>query len=335
MPQVPLGLASQPQNNMMPDPRQQALPAYQPPIAMPVGGPTQGFNPITPITGSSPSPGPYNINPAPQPGQGPFGTVPGPVGLPDPYSDLSRALPILPGLNSQVGNNLINQLQGRLSPETQQAIQDASARFGVGSGMPGSGLMRSRTARDLGLSTEALQQQGMQNYNQTIPTISRTQTVDPNTQIGLAQWNAINRSAPDPTQAAAYAKQLFDEYLAAMRGPGGGRQGGGGPAGGTMAPQTTGGYTGPRGFGFNDLAPGSGGTGDGYTGDPLDYMFGTDPGTIEDLGNWWEQGQGVQPLLSDPTSGTFDPGSLDYGNYGGDYSSDPFSDQSFYDLGGF
>lgn len=289
----------------------QALPGFNPQQALP------GSQTVTP--GGSAG---YNINPAPQPGQGPFGTVPGPVGLPDPYSDLSRALPILPGLNSQVGNNLINQLQGRLSPETQQAIQDASARFGVGSGMPGSGLMRYRTARDLGLSTEALQQQGMQNYNQTIPTISRTQTVDPNTQIGLAQWNAINRSAPDPTQAAAYAKQLFDEYLNAMRGPGGGRQGGGGPSGGTMAPPSTGGYTGPRGFGFNDLAPGSGG-GDGYSGDPLDYMFGFDPeaqdwlqGTDPYAEMQGPQQMGVQPLFEDPTLGTFDPGSLDYGSYG-------------------
>lgn len=294
-----------------------------PPVPILGGGASQ------PLPVSSPG---YNVNPAPQPGQGPFGTVPGPVGLPDPYGDLSRVMPGLPGLNNQVGSNLLNQLQGRLSPETVAAIQDAGSRWGISSGMPGSGLANNRMARNLGLSVEGLQNQGLQNYNQTIPTISRTQTVDPGTQIGLAQWNAINRAAPDPTQAAAYAKQLFDQYLAAMRGPGGGRQGGGGPAGGTIQTPSPG-PTGPRGFGFNDMAPGSGGGDAGYTGDPLDYMFGTDQGTIQDLGNWWEQGQGVQPLLNDPTSGTFDPGSLDYGDYGG--GSDPFSDQSFYDLGGF
>src|SRR5258708_39525689 len=32
---------------------------------------------------------PFNINPAPQQGSGTFGAVPGPIGMPNPYGDLS------------------------------------------------------------------------------------------------------------------------------------------------------------------------------------------------------------------------------------------------------
>lgn len=263
------------------------------------------------------APGQFNINPAPQPGQGPFGTVPGPVGLPNPAGDLNTAIGGgLPGLNNQLSQNILGQLQGRLSPETLAQIQDFGATRGQASGMPGSGLGRNRTLRDLGLTTQQVQQQGISNYNQTIPTISRTQTVDPSQQIQLAQWNAINRAAPDPGQAAAYAKTLFDQYLAKMRGPGGGTGGGGygAPQGGTVAP-TGGGYSGPVGFGFNDLAPGSGGG--GYAYDPLDEVFGTDPGTIADLGNWWEQ-----PVASDTTSSYDQP--IDYAS--SDTGYDPMAD---------
>lgn len=91
-----------------------------------------------------------------------------------PYSDLASAYPNLSGATSQVASNIARRLRGQLSPETQNAIQDASARFGITSGMPGSGLQNFRTARDLGRATEDLQRAGEQDFLQTLGAYSGT-----------------------------------------------------------------------------------------------------------------------------------------------------------------
>ena len=153
---------------------------------------------------------------------GPFGSIPKDVPMPNPFGDLSKIYPGLGAANAAAGANIASQMAGQLSPATQAAIQDASAQFGVSSGMPGSGLQRSRTVRDLGLSTEAIQDQGLKNYLAALGVISNTQTVNPALQTEINTQNTLNRSAPDPTAAAAYSKTLFDQYLANMRGPGGG-----------------------------------------------------------------------------------------------------------------
>lgn len=207
------------------------------------------------------------INPAPQPGQGPFGKVPGPVALPDPAGDLNKALGgNLGALNSGASSSILSKLRGQLSPETQNMIQDASARFGIMSGMPGAGLQRARTARDLGRTSEDLQSQGVAELNPFLANTAHTQTVSPETQIGLAEQNALNAAAPDPSQAAAYAQQLFNQYLAMMASRGGGRSYAG-PAGGTGSFPMQGGGGGGAGWGMpaqmpqQSTAPSFGGTG--------------------------------------------------------------------------
>lgn len=172
------------------------------------------------------------INPAPQPGSGAFGAVPGPIGLPNPAGDLAAQFPNLAGANRSVSGDIMSELGGQLSPGTQNMLQDLGAAWSIGSGMPGSQFGRYRTARDLGLMSEQLSQQGLRDYASLIPTISRTQTVSPELQTEIATQNAINRAAPDPTQAASYAKQLFDQYLSALRGPAGGTGRGGFTIGG-------------------------------------------------------------------------------------------------------
>lgn len=232
----------------------------------------------------------YPLNPGPTGGVGAFGAVPGAVGLPNPYKDLGGVVPGLPGLNAGASGVIGNELGGILSPQTQMAMQDLEARMAQQSGMPGTNMRAgtlggNRSARDLGLTIEQLQRQGLQDYNATIPTISRTQTVDPSQQIGLAQWNAINRSAPDPTLAANYSKYLFDQYLAQMRGPGRGTSGGGGPAGGTGYAPTPSAPSGPSAFGSRYGSP----TGSGQPYDPLNDVFGTDPTSLGEMGDWWNQ----------------------------------------------
>src|SRR6266566_795709 len=66
----------------------------------------------TPAPG--PSPG-YSPNPAPQAGvPNPFGAVPGPVGLPNRFGDLSQVFPNLPATNQQVSGVLNQQLAGQV-----------------------------------------------------------------------------------------------------------------------------------------------------------------------------------------------------------------------------
>lgn len=149
-----------------------------------------------------------------------FGSRVGQIATPNPYSDLSAIYPNLGGTNAAVSSAISTKLAGQLSPETLAGIQDDAARYGVSSGMPGLtpdsmashyGLYRGALAR------ENLTQQGVQDYNATIPTISSTQTVRPETQFAIGEQNAVNAAAPDPAAASSYAQQLFYKYLNALK----------------------------------------------------------------------------------------------------------------------
>ncbi len=169
---------------------------------------------------------PYSINPKPIPGTGPFGTVPGTVGLPNPSEDLANQLPGLSGINSQISNQIRSKLSGQLSPATLNALQNASATYGAKIGQFGMGPSNSLAYNNLfgniaGFA-EKNAQEGMQDYNQLIPTISGTQTVRPETQIGLAESNAEKLAAPSPAASQLYAQNLFNKYIQGLRSPGGG-----------------------------------------------------------------------------------------------------------------
>lgn len=176
---------------------------------------------------------PYNYNPSPQTYDSVYGGIPGAVGLPDPFADLSGVYPGLKDTNTTAASAISKQLGGQLSPGTINLLQDQGAQWGVASGMPGSGLARSRTARDLGLTSEGLVNQGLSNYAKLISTISGTQTVNPALQSSIAERNATINSAPNPRASQSYAQQLFNQYLQGLKGPGGGTSGYSSPAGGT------------------------------------------------------------------------------------------------------
>ena len=166
-----------------------------------------------------------NLTPAPRAGTNAFGMVPGTLSLPDPFGDLSAVYPNLGKTNQSVSDTILSKLSGQLSPSTLNSIQNAAAAFGAANGMPGfsPGTFNFDNAlSNIGLSSENLQQQGLQDYNATIPTVSSTQTVAPALQTETANTNAINAAAPDPTQQASYAEQLFNQYLQSLKGPAGG-----------------------------------------------------------------------------------------------------------------
>jgi hypothetical protein len=215
---------------------------------------------------------PTILNPTPTQGTGtPFGSVPGALGLPDPFGDLSKVAPGLGALNKNLLGNLTSESLGIISPGTRNALQLTNAQTGVGSGMPFSGLSTNQLFGNIAGFSEGLQKQAADQYSSLIPTISKTQTVSPELQTEIANRNSINAAAPSPTAAANYAKQLFDEYAAKVRGPGGGISFGpqpstprpldfGNPAGGTAPPDTRGLTFGGQTY-YGGATPGGGGGG--------------------------------------------------------------------------
>lgn len=85
---------------------------------------------------------------------------------------------------SAVAANTLSRLRGELSPETLSAIQDQAARFGMGAGIPGSGVSGSYGRKLLGQTIEGLQSQGLQDYLNTLKTYSGTLMPTTGEQLG-------------------------------------------------------------------------------------------------------------------------------------------------------
>ena len=161
-------------------------------------------------------------SPAPQTGKGAYGMVPGDISNPNPFGDLSKLYPNLSGANSQISSNIMNELNGVLSPSTINNIRNQAATFGVTSGLPSSQFSGYQGLANLGLTTEKMQGQGLQDYLNAITGISKTQTVDPALQTEIATQNSVWNAAPDPAAAAKEQQNLFDQYLAKLQSPAGG-----------------------------------------------------------------------------------------------------------------
>jgi hypothetical protein len=181
---------------------------------MPFGISGAGYTPSTTAYSSS--------NPAPRAGQGAYGSVPGAISSPNPFGDLASLYPNLGGTNSTVSKNIMEELNGQLSPSTINNIRTQAANFGISSGMPGSDFQGYQGLANLGLNTEKLQGQGLQDYLAAITGISKTQTVDPALQTEIATQNSVWNAAPDPAEAAKEQQRLFDEYLKKTMSPAGG-----------------------------------------------------------------------------------------------------------------
>lgn len=205
-----------------------------------------GFSDLTPANfgalptsagaGTGSPAGGFNLNPQPTAGVGPYGAVPGQLGLPDPAADLGRQIPNLAQLNAGASGAIESALIGELPDDVLRQIQDASARFGVSGGMPGAGLYGNRSLRDIGLTSLDQQRWGASAYPQFVGAVSGTQTVSPALQNEIASQNALNAAAPNPSDAAARTKSLFDQYSQSIGGSGGGGYGGSGTI---SAPQRT------------------------------------------------------------------------------------------------
>jgi hypothetical protein len=148
-----------------------------------------------------------------QSGSGTYGSVAAATALPSAFSDLSAVYPNLTASNDAATNAVLSELQGNVSDATSKAIQDAAARYGITSGMGTSGLSKNLSLKDLGLTSEALQQQGITDYSKLLSAIDTSQTVSPETQIGLSQSNNALAAQANPQDATTYALDLYNKYL--------------------------------------------------------------------------------------------------------------------------
>lgn len=278
----------------------------------------------------------YNVNPQPTGGQGPYGAVPGTIGVPpSPWQQATSAVPAL-GNTSQLTGNIMSELQGDINPQALKNMQDAAAAYGVSSGMPGSNaqpgtLAFNKNLRNIGLDTQAIQHQGAQDYNSLLGAISGLQTPQ-GLAAEIAAHNAQLRAAPDPAQAAQQQLANYWNALNAMRGPGGGTGGNPlNPGGGTGL----GAGTGALGFGFGQFPSGigtpsqtAGGTGQGFGGVPGQggLAFNPETGEFQDttpigstlgtsLGGASGYGAAPQGTIGGAGQSTYDP----YAQFGGYY----------------
>lgn len=144
----------------------------------------------------------YNANPSPQSGSGPFGSVPGAIPIPQPYQNVGHVFPQLQAVQGASGSDILGELEGQLSPETLQTIQNQGAAFGVNSGMgPGSGVQNHFDLMSAANASQGLQQGGIQNYGRIVGPSAQYLTVAPSVEAQIAEDNAINAAAPNPTLA--------------------------------------------------------------------------------------------------------------------------------------
>lgn len=163
----------------------------------------------------------YSVNPGTQAGSGAYGSVPGLIGLPpNLYSQTSGQFPAV----NQGGTNATNFIQsetaGQVAPETQNLLQEKAAAMGVASGSPNMGagsFSGNNFTESLGLDSQNLAHQGVSDYMSFI-TGQGSQMTDPNLAFGVAQQNAVDASAPNPSLSAAQ----LQSNLNAGRSAGGG-----------------------------------------------------------------------------------------------------------------
>lgn len=153
-----------------------------------------------------------------------FGNVPGTLTAPPVSADLAAQLPGLGNLNATASSDILSNLQGTLSPGTQNALQDASASYGAASGAPGSQLDWNSLYGNIANASTQQQQTGLQEYNQTVPTVSGTQTVDPALLSQIQFQNAVDQASPSPTDAGI--ADIFTGLLGETVGGSGGGDGG-------------------------------------------------------------------------------------------------------------
>ncbi|MEI7452751.1 MAG: hypothetical protein WCK04_00815 [Actinomycetes bacterium] len=193
-------------------------------------------------------------------------------------SQLRRAIPGYDQLISQAGKNIGSNLRGEISTDVQSQLQRSAAGRALSGGFgAGSGVGRNLSARDFGLTSMQIQNQGLQQAQSFIQQqrmfgmvqpfstssmfISPTQRINLSLQENQFQFNRDMAAAqvaaqPDPMMAAIGGSlsniggMAFGGVMGGMMGGGGGG-GGQGRGGGGGITLNYGGGGGGGGVGYN------------------------------------------------------------------------------------
>lgn len=143
---------------------------------------------------------PYQSNSVP--GAGIYGGQTAQIGIPpNTFTQASQAIPGFAG-NAQAANSFLNsELLGQLSPASKQILQDKSASWGVGAGIPRSGLAQDQWDTGLVAQTLGLQQHGLSDLGNYAQWLGGMQT-NPALAAQIAEQNAITAASPNPTMVA-------------------------------------------------------------------------------------------------------------------------------------
>lgn len=156
----------------------------------------------------------YNLGPAPRLYSEAYGGVPGSIGMPpNLYQGVQSVYPGISGLTAGAGDVIGQQQRAELSPGTVSNIINQAAAFGVKSGLPRTNFSGYQGLRQLGLSSEAEKQKGVENYLRFLSGVSGT-VDDPALAAQIATWNATNLSAPDPAAAVKAAEDAYNRAMA-------------------------------------------------------------------------------------------------------------------------
>jgi len=139
---------------------------------------------------------------------------------------LRKAIPGYESIVGQASKNIQSNLSGELSPDIVQNIQRSAAAKSLSGGVGGSGISRNLIARDLGISSMQLKQQGLNNAMNFIQTQRNSAIINPMSvsamfltpaqRINTQMQNSQNQFQAQTAQAQA--QNQYDNRWAGMVG---------------------------------------------------------------------------------------------------------------------
>lgn len=206
---------------------------------------------------------------------------------------LAKAIPGYQAINNQASSVIQSELSGQIPQDVQEQIQQSSNAAATAGGYGNSGLGRNATARDLGLTSLNLTQQGLssaQSWMKNVASMGVPALFNPSSmfltpeQILQNSWqnqqssfqrnwanNVLGANASN-AKAQAEGQIVADTFNLAESVYSGGMTGGGGGAGGASSGASQFGET--AGDGGNSSMSSDGGTGG------FDWMAGADSGGL-------------------------------------------------------
>lgn len=150
----------------------------------------------------------YDLSPSPVNYSPTYGGAPGQISAPPSvWDELGSNVPGFSGLATGASNDISSELAGTLSPATLMAINNSAAAHGVSLGQPNSALSNLLGMNITGNTVQGLQNQGINNFD-SFSGLAGSQQESPSLLANIAEENAVNASAPNPSSVAQELMRL-------------------------------------------------------------------------------------------------------------------------------